>query len=192
MGTVQEWLLAYACTLQHVGEAAHRRSWHSNGDNCTPQVSLLVDAFLEETSVQLVEADIVDCWDASARDVLRQSDTGCFADMISYLDELVTCLPTRHTWDALVFPVPMVGEDPRCQSLQLDYIPRQPVNLGEILPPLQFHMKTESGELICKVQGLLLEGMILAYDLVSDEPDWIPIEGVWAISRRQNLHPQKN
>ena len=38
-------------------------------------------------------------------------------------------------------------------------------------------MKTESGEFICKAQGLLLEGMILAYDPVNDELDWIPIEG---------------
>ena len=44
-------------------------------------------------------------------------------------------------------------------------------------PPLGFHMKMESGELICKVWGLLLEGMILASDPVSDELDWIPVEG---------------
>ena len=123
-GTVHEWLLAYAHALQHVGEAAHGRSWCSNGDNCTPQVSLLVDAFLEEMSVQLVKADIIDCWDTSAGDVLWQSDTGCFADMISYLEELVMHLPTRHTWDTPVFPAPMVEEDPGCQSLQLDYVPR--------------------------------------------------------------------
>ena len=81
-------------------------------------------------SAQLVKADIVDCWYAYAGDIPWQSDTGCFADMISYLDELVTCQPMRHTWDALVFPAPTVGEDPKCQSLQLDYVPRQPVNLG--------------------------------------------------------------
>ena len=38
-------------------------------------------------------------------------------------------------------------------------------------------MKTESGEFICKAWGILLEGMTLAYNLVNDEPDWIPIEG---------------
>ena len=171
MGTVQEWLLAYACTLQHIREAANGRSWCSNGDNCTPQASLLVDAFLEEMSAQLVKADMVDCWDASTGDIPWQSDTSCFMDVISYLDELVMHHPTRHTWDALVFSAPMVGKDPRCQSLQLDYVPGQPVSLGEILPPLQFHMKTKSGELICKVWGLLLEGT------VNDELDWIPIKG---------------
>ena len=143
MGTMQEWLLAYTHTLQCVGEVAHGRLWHGNGDNCTSQVSLLVDTFLEETSVQLVEADIIGCWD-----VLQQSYTGCFMDVMSYLDELVMCLPTRHTWETLVFAVPVVREDTRCQSLQLDYVPGQPVNLGETLPPLWFCMKTASGELI--------------------------------------------
>ena len=90
MGIVQEWLLAYAHALQHVGEVAHGRSWHSNGDNYTLQVSLLVDAFLEVTDAWLIEADIVDCWNTSEGDVPQQCDTGCFAEVVSYLDELVT------------------------------------------------------------------------------------------------------
>ena len=69
MGTVQEWLLAYARILQHVGEVAHRRSWCCNRDNYTPQVPLLVDTFLEVTDTWLLEADIVDCWNASEGDV---------------------------------------------------------------------------------------------------------------------------
>ena len=36
---------------------------------------------------------------------------------------------------------------------------------------------TKAGELICKVWGLLLEGLVLAYDLVNYEPDWITIRG---------------
>ena len=125
---MQEWLLAYAHALQCVGEVAHGRSWCSNGDNYTPQVSMLVDVFLEEMDVQLIKADILDCWNTSKGDVLWQCDTGCFAEVVSYLDELMTQPPTRDTWDTLVFPVPTVGEDPRCQSLLLDYVPRQPVN----------------------------------------------------------------
>ena len=58
-----------------------------------------VDTFLEEMDAQLIEADIIDCWDASKGDVLQQCDTGCFAEVVSYLDELVTRPPTRETWD---------------------------------------------------------------------------------------------
>ena len=50
----------------------------------------MVDAFLGVTDVQLLEADIVDCWNASEGDVLQQCNTGCFAEVVSYLDELPT------------------------------------------------------------------------------------------------------
>ena len=77
---------------------------------------MLVDTFLEETDVQLIKADIVDCWDTSEGDVPQQCDTGCFAEVVSYLDELAMQPPTRDTWETLVFPMPMVGEDSRHQS----------------------------------------------------------------------------
>ena len=140
MGTVQEWLLAYAHALQHVGEAAHRRLWHSNGDDYTLQVSLVVDMFVEVTDVQLLEADIVDCWNTSEGDILQQCDTSCFAEVVSYLEVLVTRPPTRDTWDALVFPAPMEGEDPGHQSVIVDYVPRQVVDLEKLLPPLWFRI----------------------------------------------------
>ena len=50
---------------------------------------MLVDAFLEEMDAQLIEVDIVDCWDATEGDVLWQCDAGCFTEVVSYLDELV-------------------------------------------------------------------------------------------------------
>ena len=138
---------------------------------------MLVDAFLEERDAQLIKVDIIDCWDTSEGDVPQQCDTGCFAEVVSYLDELVMQDPTRDTWDALVFPTPAVGEDPECQSLLLDYVPGELVNLEKMLPPLQFHIRSKLGQLICKAWGLHLEGVILVYDPIKDEPDWIPIEG---------------
>ena len=42
------WLLAYTCALQHMGEAAEGRKWCPIGMHFTPQVSPLVDAFVEE------------------------------------------------------------------------------------------------------------------------------------------------
>ena len=114
---MQEWLLAYAHALQHVGEVAHGRSWHSNGDSYTPpQVSTLVDAFLEEMDVQLIEKDIIDCLDATKGDVPWQCDAGYLAEVVSYLDKLVMGPPTGDTWDVLIFPAPVVREDPGHQS----------------------------------------------------------------------------
>ena len=57
-GDHMPWLLAYVHALQHVGEAAEGRTWHPMGMCFTPQVSLLVDAFIEETGVELTELGI--------------------------------------------------------------------------------------------------------------------------------------
>ena len=57
----QEWLLAYARVLQHMGEAADGRTWRPNGKCFTPQISMLVDTFLEATGAKVVKVDVANC-----------------------------------------------------------------------------------------------------------------------------------
>ena len=52
------WLLAYAHVLQCMGEATDGRMWQPSGVHFTPQISLLVAVFIQETGVELVQADI--------------------------------------------------------------------------------------------------------------------------------------
>ena len=54
------WLLAYAQALQHMGEAMEGRRWWPMGICFSPQVSLLIDAFITETGAKLME--ITSCW----------------------------------------------------------------------------------------------------------------------------------
>ena len=82
------WLLAYTHTLQCVGEAAEGRTWHPSGMHFTLQISLLVDAFIEETGAELIELDTTSCWGQPPEKVCQQKDDGPFADVISYLNEL--------------------------------------------------------------------------------------------------------
>ena len=89
------WLLAYDCALQHMGEATDGRMWCSSGVCFTPHISLLVDAFIEETGVELIAADIASCWGQPLEEVLQQKDDGPFTEVISYLDELAQHVPTR-------------------------------------------------------------------------------------------------
>ena len=93
--SMQQWLLAYAHGLQYVGEAADGRTWRPNGRCFTLQISLLVDAFLEVTNAEVMEADVVRCWSELPKTILLQRDEGAFAHIISYLDNLVQHLPTR-------------------------------------------------------------------------------------------------
>ena len=58
----QKWLLAYACMLQHMGKATDWRTWRPNRKCFTPQISMLVYAFLEATGAEMVEADVAHCW----------------------------------------------------------------------------------------------------------------------------------
>ena len=91
----QEWLLAYACMLPCMGKA-------TDGKHFMPQISMLVDAFLEATGAEVVEADVACCWSEPPQTMLQQRDEGAFVDVISHLDNLAQHLPTRKAWDKLV------------------------------------------------------------------------------------------
>ena len=48
---------------------------------------------------------------------------------------------------------------------------------GRVLPSTWFCISQPGGQFICVTQGLLFEGNMLAYDLVSNEAEWIPVWG---------------
>ena len=87
-GDRMPWLLAYVHALQCMGEATEVRTWHPMGMHFTPQVFLLVDAFIEETGAELTEFRITSWWSQLAAEVLLQKQDGSFADVIAYLDDL--------------------------------------------------------------------------------------------------------
>ena len=60
-GDCTPWLLADTHALQHMGEAVERRMWCPMGMHFTPQVSPLVDAFIEEKETELTELGIAAC-----------------------------------------------------------------------------------------------------------------------------------
>ena len=70
-GDCTPWLLAYARALQHMHEAAEGRTWHPSGMHFTWQISLLVDAFVEETGAELIELNIASCWGQLPEEVLH-------------------------------------------------------------------------------------------------------------------------
>ena len=71
-GDRMPWLLAYACALQHMGEATEGWTCCPMGMCFTPQVSQLVDAFIEEMEAELTELRIASCWGQLAVEVLLQ------------------------------------------------------------------------------------------------------------------------
>ena len=171
-------LLTYASTLQCMGEATEGRTWCPTGMCFTLQISLLINAFIEETGGELIELDIASCWGQPLEEVLRQKDDGPFVDVISYLDGLAQHMPTRKTWDELVFPPPLAEPHTPRQSSHLGYILGHTMDLGSTLPPpLRFHITNPNGEFLCVARGLLFEGSVLTYDPATNGAEWIPVRG---------------
>ena len=158
------WLLAYACALKCVGEAAEGRMWCPMGMCFIPKIPLLVDAFIEETGVELIELSIASCWGQPAMEVLLQKQDGPFADVIAFLDSLACSVPSWKVWDELVFPALLAEPSIPCRSTHLGYILGCMVDIWGALPPLRFHVTEPSGESVGVAHGLLFEGNILTFD----------------------------
>ena len=102
--SMQQWLEAYAHGLQCIREAADGRRWRPEGEGFTPNILPLVEAFIGETGTWDIKVCTIDCWSKLIGNVPHQRDKRARADMISYLDELATCQPSRKAWDELVWP----------------------------------------------------------------------------------------
>ena len=141
--------MAYTHGLQHIGEAAEDRHWKPAGEGFAPKVSPLVEAFISETGAWDVKGCPVDCWSEPLGNVPHQRDEEACMDIISYLDELAMCRPSRKSWNELVWPpVSSVPSMPR-QAEHLSYIQGQVLELGQTMPPSWFRMSDQNGGFIC-------------------------------------------
>ena len=132
------WILTYVRALQCIGEAAEGRRWHPNGMHYSMQVSPLVDAFVIEMRMELMEVKIASCWSQGATQVPLQKKDGPFADVIAFLDKLARCKPSRKAWDELVFLPPLSENSAPRRSQHLGHILGHIVDLGNSLPSYRF------------------------------------------------------
>ena len=141
------WLLAYAHMLQHMGEVTEGRMWCPSEVRFIPQIYLLVDTFIKDTGVELIE--VASFWVQLLEEFLLQDD-GPFMEVISHLHELAQCVPTRKAWDKLIFPPPPAELSTPHQNSHLGYIMGCTMDLGSCLPPLWFQITGLNGEFICE------------------------------------------
>ena len=52
------------------------------------------------------------------------------------------------------------------------------VDLGPVMPVMQFRVTDKEGTYLCAAQALVFEGSILAYNPARDEAEWVPACGV--------------
>ena len=132
------WFVAYSCMLQRVGETAHRRKWNVQQESLEIKASLLVYAFWCKTSVDLMMASIKHCWEPTPSTLHHQRDNGPTTHIISYLDELAVHPPTSEAWDELVWPSTAVTLRVPTEAEFYGYCQGQVVDLGPIMPAVQF------------------------------------------------------
>ena len=79
----------------------------------------------------------------------HQRDEGACTNIISYLDELAMCQPSRRAWDKLVWPPVSSVPSMLCKAEHLGYIQGHVVELGLTMPPSWFCMSDQNGGFIC-------------------------------------------
>ena len=92
------WTEAYACSLQHVVEAATGRSWMAEEEGMVPQISPLVSAFLAATRRHVCPCAICKCWPPEHSIIPKEPMDEICTTMVQRLDETTQrgmCLHTQ-------------------------------------------------------------------------------------------------
>ena len=97
-------------------------------------------------------------------------------------------IPTLNAWDQFVWPPSVAIPRTATQVDQYGYHHVNAVDLGAVMPAMEFRVTDEEGTYLCVVRALIFEGSILAYDPTRDEAEWVPAHGVtnnlsWAEER---------
>ena len=157
------WFVAYSHTLQWVGEAAHRRKWEARREALEIKASLLVCAFWCETDIDLTMVSVKHCWEPAPRTLHHQRENCPTTHVISYLDELAVCVPTREAWDQMVWPTMVVIPHVLTEAESYGYCQGQTVDLSPVMPATQFCVTEERGTYLCtaKLNGYPPAGWLM-------------------------------
>ena len=182
------WFVAYSCVLQQVGEAACGRKWEARRKALEIKAFPLVHAFWHKTDIDLTMVSVKRCWKPVPQTLHHQRENGPTAHVISYLDKLAACIPTREAWDQMVWPTMAVILHVPTEAESSGYCRGQVVDLSPMMPAMQFCVTDERGISLCTARDLVFEGSILAYNPALNEAEWVPTRGLannlsWAEER---------
>ena len=182
------WFVAYSHMMQWVGKAAHGRKWESRREVLEIKASSLVHAFWHETDVDLMMASVKLCWEPTPRALYHQRDNIPTAHVISYLNELAVHVPSLKAWDQMVWPTMVVIPCGLTNAESYGYCQGQAVDLGPVMPVMQFWVIEEGGTYLCTVRALVFKGSIFMYNPTLNEAEWVPACGLandlpWAEER---------
>ena len=128
------------------------------------------------------------CWEPAPRAIYCKRENGPTAHVITFLDELAVWVPTLDTWDQLVWLPAAAVLWALTEAELYGYCHGQVVDLGPVMPAIQYQVAEEGGAYLCVARGLVFEGSVLAYNPAMNEAEWIPVHGLtndltWAEER---------
>ena len=88
----------------------------------------------------------------------------------------------------MVWPTMVVTPRIPTEAESYGYCQGQAVDLGPMMPTVQFHVTNKRGTYLCIARALVFEGSILTYNPTLNETEWIPTRGLandlsWAEER---------
>ena len=144
------WFEAYSHALQRVGEAAQDQQWQwPKGKAREVGVSPLVRAFCEETGVELTASCTRLCWEPQLKGVFRRRERGTLSHTITFLDDVAVHVLTLDAWDQFVWPLSAAMPRATTEVEQYDYHCGNAIDLGPVMPVMQFRATDEEGTYLC-------------------------------------------
>ena len=93
---------------------------------------------------------------------------------ITFLDDVVMCIPTLDAWDQFVWPLGTPMPPAAMEVEQYGYHCGQAIDLDPVMPAMQFRVTDEEGTYLCMAWALVFEGSVLVYNPARDEVEWVP------------------
>ena len=140
----------------------------AKGKGAEVAVSPLVRVFLEETGIEPTASCTRLCWELKLRSVFRRRERGAISHAITFLDDMAVGIPMLDTWDQFVWLPSAAIPLATTQIEQYGYHHGNAIDLGTVMPVMEFRVTDEEGAYLCMVRALIYEGSILAYNPARD------------------------
>ena len=114
------------------------------------------------------------CWELPLRGVFRRRERGTISHTITFLDDVAVHVPTIDAWDHFVWLPSAAMPRAFTEVEQYGYHHGNAVDLGPVMPVMEFRVTDEEGTYLCAALALVFEGSILAYNPTRDEAEWVP------------------
>ena len=165
------WFEAYSHTLQRVREAMCGQQWQwPKGKVWEVGVSPMIRAFWEETGVKLATSCTRLCWEPPPRGVFKRRERGVLSHTITFLDNVAVCVPMLNSWDQFVWLLSVAMPRATTEVEQYGYHHGNAIDLGPVMPAMQFRVTDEEGTYLCVAQAIVFGGSVALTNYVPRVP----------------------